>query len=719
MSVEDIELTLKSINFQADVHVSIDNGPKQDFHIILRFVFIEVGQPFVRCVIFLPEYGAARNLSKKKENEISLLPFTSNLPKYTISSEDPEVMNIIFNLASTATMSLSQFNILLAKNPITLDRLLIAQFPKDPFPIPITVHLENGILKIFSETDKKEKTSITISNSTIFHIPPFKSHPQFGLTETPDSVIWFSVPTFQDVEQWYIIIKSLQQKIHIDNQKGILSLKIENLSKKKEKKEENIKEKEKQINEIEVKEKESVPKTIKLEIKSENVQKTEEKEEVENQNLNNDLNKEAFAKENDAQTQEENIQIVEEIENSIREKKKEKIEKQKQEVEKLNNVFKAKLQKYTYKRVKNTQTQKEPELTYPTQIQISPLLSNSKEEFTQLSKKCDITSEHQYNDLTTMIFERLVSPHVSMEHYISSQNQILIGMSPFTPLDIKFDYNPLSEHSFITKYLNSSPEETFILLMALIKNGFIGSSISKCFCVPKKAEDGPIAELRTIISTHKTKIFDFFLQNENNILENYSHSALCYDFDLLRQIKQSNKELKYPEQLPDVLPFRFEHKPEKSIMHWLFTVLYDSQVGLSDVRLYIYKLSQCLQTFFSHYLKANKTIEDFFQQIMSTSSSSSHFWTILKKSDQWSSSWFMLWLQLYKNGNLIQAFKDIFCVNHHEIINEIYEDCSCVKDIKSINVVYTCLYSFMQLRIPANYECEKVPSDFTIFGFSF
>ena len=263
--------------------------------------------------------------------------------------------------------------------------------------------------------------------------------------------------------------------------------------------------------------------------------------------------------------------------------------------------------------------------------------------------------------------------------------------------------------------MNSSPQETFILLMALIKNGFNGSSISKCFNVPKKAEDGPIAELRTIIDTHKTKIIDFFLQNENNILEFYSLSALCYDFDLLRTIKQANKEIEYPQQLPDQLPFRFEHKPDKSLMHWLFTVLYDSKVVLSDVRLYIYQLSQCLLTFFSHYLKENKTIEEFFQLVMS-SSSSSVFWNLLKKTDQWNSSWFMVWLRLYKDGNLLAAFRDIFSANNRENINNVYEDCSCVKDENAINLVYFCISAFMELKIPANYECEKT-SDFSIFGF--
>ena len=736
--MEGINKTLKTTNFQTQVKISVDSGEWEDYTIVIRFLFIEVGLPFIRCIIFLPEYGAAKDLSKKKGGEIKLIPFRSDIPQYRISSNNSEAINIIFNIASTATMNLTSYSNILIQKPLIIDQLLIAFYPNDPFPLPVTIHLENSILKVYSETDKKLKGEIIIKNKTVFHIPEFKAHPKFGLNDQKGNIIWFSVPNFVDVESWFIIIKTLQYKILYENQKALIGLKIEKVNDNNQTEYETNSQNSNNIN-------------------NNNNENNKITFNQSNNSVNNNYNKIEDFTDDEPYDESQQLEIkiidrkkdldealkiqqkndMEKYEKEMINKKNLEKEKKKQEIEKQKKKLEAQLDKFSKKPNKSTKKlQNLPELQYPVLPQILTNSNNNlSSDINELYEK--MINSASFNDLKTMILERLTNPQFSIDHYVTEQkNQkpqqqetpkfmknsssasLLASMSnEFKPLDIKFDYNPLSPHSFITKYMNSTPEQTFILLMALIKNGFNGSSISKCFYVPKKAEDGPIAELRTIIDTCKTNIFDYFLQNKNNILESYSLSALCYDFDLLKQIKQLNKEIKYPERLPDSLPFRFEHKPAKSFMHWLFTVLYESRVGLSDVRVYIYQLSQCLQTFFSHYIKEPETVENFFQQIIAQSSTS--YWITLKKAEQWSSSWFLLWLQLYKNGNLINAFKDIVNTNNIEIINEIYEDCSCVRDINAINAVYKCLYTFLELKIPANYECEKMSSDFSIFGFSF
>ena len=309
------------------------------------------------------------------------------------------------------------------------------------------------------------------------------------------------------------------------------------------------------------------------------------------------------------------------------------------------------------------------------------------------------------NIIYRKILDGVSSPRVNIARYSN-------GKYDYVNYSINTSFNKESPESYISAFMKSNEEETFILLMSLIKNCYNGSSISRAYKVAKRAEDGPIAELATIVEEHKEDLLDYIIDNINYIQEFYSSAALLRDSELLRRIKEVNKPIKRPSVLPDLLPFRFEHRPVETIRQWIFNVLYDVKMKSFRTQYFICRLSECLIAFFSHYLIDND-IQGFFKRV-SSESSQTHLWMTLRKQSNWSVAWAMQWLQAYKDGNLIQCFIDI--LNNEELIREKYAECSSVRDQNSIDIALWSMNTFVNLELPAAYEVEK-STDFSLFGF--
>ncbi|EAY15484.1 hypothetical protein TVAG_210140 [Trichomonas vaginalis G3] len=668
--MDKIQQILKTSTPSGKFLISFGEHEPVEMEIISRFVFLEFGSVIQKGVAFLYDYAAAVNIGIDSDHSIYFNSNNSSNPSFKIYSSNKQNIEIISHLASMAQISYKEFLKLTRTVKFDVKEHMICQFPDSPFPRPIQLHLKD--LKAIVYEGNDVKCEYLITQRTNFLFPPFKTQPMFGLTNKPDDLLWFIVPTYEKVEEWFLIVSSIQEGLSFQKESLLRNMSVE------------------KIVVTPIKSEKDQP--TKISEDQTTTPSTPPQEGLETRTVTNSNKKKHKRMSIDAPTQDPVVSSL----NIASQRRKQRINELMDESDKITEKLKLKISRYTPKKYVNEITA--PTIDYPSQSVKDKIDSNS---FLAENQK-QVNNEQQ---IRQEISRLISSPSVNISRYFGSSCN-------YSPLSVKFDYDPFAPESFVASFISATPSDSYILLMALVKNGATTSALSPIYNCTSDASEGPIAELASIVDAHIKDLFDFILDELNNLHSYYSPAALTRDFDLIKYLRELHKPLERPANFPDSLPFSFEHRPVEGIRHWIFNILYETRMKNPDTRKFIFQLCRCLSKFFSHYLISG-TVEQFLRQLASESNQS-YLWSALKKNQEWSLSWYLFLLKLYKEDTLIQWFSEIFN-NHKATLQKSYAPCSSVLDSTAINTALWCLSLFVDLKLPADFEEEKSSISFISF----
>lgn len=660
--MEKIQQILKNTTPAGKFMIEVAGQEAVEMEIFSRFVYLELGNVIRKGVIFLPHFAAAEQIGNTNNGCIYFNSLNSELSSFSISSSNKQNIEIILHLASMAQLSFKEFLKLTSSTKFEIKEHMIAKFPDEQFPKPVQIYLQNLTLTVYE--NNQQKIEYHINNRTNFHFPPIKMQPMFGISNSPTDLVWFSVPSYEKVEEWFLIFSSIQNDLNKQKESLLRNISVEkfNVEKNTDKNEENNEKN--NINQPES------PNRSQEGLETRTVTNTNEKRLKRNSNAT------------------ASVDNLTELFFLANQKRNKRISELKAQSEQMKTQLKTKLSKYQPKK-------------YISEVPIPELDAHQSTIAETPDVNSLLQSEKIFEDKTSSIkseiMQSIVSPNINAIRYLK-------GTCSYIPLSFNLNYNPWSPESFVTLFTNSNPNNAFVLTMAIIKNGFTGNSISRIYEVPKKINDTPSDELANIIEVHKNDIFDYILEQSNRLNEFYSPTAMARDYSLIKYLKSLNKELIRPNNLPDHIPFNFDHNPVEAIKHWIYNVLYDSKMGNHDTRKYVFQLSRVLASFFNQYMIAGN-LDSFFRSI-AAESSNSHMWKEFKNQPDWNMAWLFHWLHAYKENNLINCFCEIFNL-HQATIRRCYAPCSCVLNVDAVNTALWCMAIFVDLNLPADYELEK------------
>ena len=377
--------------------------------------------------------------------------------------------------------------------------------------------------------------------------------------------------------------------------------------------------------------------------------------------------------------------------NKVIEKEKERSNELKREAMELEKELRSKLA--TYKRTfPKCVAKPEPELTpfdfgkydEPVEKEVPKVAPQRKSPLSE-------------GELKKLVSSRVCNPSVNFSRFAP---QICLPK-----VDIpNVDYNPKTEIAFEEVYKESSRTDAFLLLCAIVYNGFIGNSLSDFYGVARLPGESIQAEAAKIVQTHEAALFNVFLDNPY-IEDMYSADSLARDHDMIARIASIPKEFENPGVFPTPPPFCFAHRPLERFANWFYDMHYLFSLHVLDPASAIMSLTQCLYSFFTHYIAPGQVI-GFFKEVASKMGASSIVgpWANIKNaanSDEWN-SFVRFWVESFKDGKLLQNFVAIYSCK--DIIAKYYNPCSHVRSSYHASSVASYLCAFEKMGIPANID---------------
>lgn len=286
------------------------------------------------------------------------------------------------------------------------------------------------------------------------------------------------------------------------------------------------------------------------------------------------------------------------------------------------------------------------------------------------------------DEIKNLLLSRMNNTCINYRRYISNfkyENTIYIDLG----------YDPYAPESFLFQYQASEPQKTYILLCALIRNGFIGPSFSKFYGITQHSTT-KIAELMTIIDKFGNGVYDYII-NSNDVGNNYMPSAFCRDLEYLKILKHLNKPIEKPESINEHLPFQFPYKPCETIRSWLNNILYQSKMKQVNTRSSLCMMSQALFGFFTQYIEDGKFLD--FMRDSSICSSN-----IPRTQQDISTQWQEYWEKSYEERKLVSNFLNLF--KNSACIEKYYPSCASARNSEDIYQVAEYLEAFSQLTLP-------------------
>ena len=649
--------------------VEIEGQTSFQSECLIRFIFLDIGTPSPKQTIFLPNYTATLKKANTPDASIFFKPDTPDMPSFSLKNPDMHLLNLWMNfIVNTKAMQKELLNLILAGDPIKFEEPMTICLNNDDQQIPFFVKIEDQKLILEDLVTHEKKMERNITKRTRLYLNKLGEMPSLRIQEsTGDPQIYrLNAASYNSLQMWYLAFIMTINSIEEKESQELNHVSVDYIT-------------------------QSPPKSMSMnEIHNNNTtQKTKVNKEKSTENIQQLKQEQQKLQQNSTKGQnveEKNIELL------------------RQDAIKLEEKLKQQFQNYK-KKISKRVVIDEPILE---KIDSETVVKNyhiENQDINEITKSYTFSLDEKKKGLNPDDLQKIVK---------TSLNDPFNKFQRFSP-QIVYDqimipdveYDPCDPVYFEQLYQNSSKNDCFLLICAIIYNGFLGNSLSDFYNVTKLPGETKISEVAKILQTLEDQIFDIFL-NDERINYYYSPDSLVRDKKMIRILYDSKKEFENPGVLPPEIPFNFPHRPIQNFLHWYYNSHYKLSINMLDYNQSFIELVKCIYSFFLHYNKSQQ-VYSFFKEIclkMGPVSMVTGPWSVFRSEKNQKSGtdefpiFLEFWTQSLKEDKLTYNFASIYSYN--DIIENHYYACSHVRSSDIASKVASFLFAFEKMNLSNN-----------------